>query len=52
MSTAGDKIKEKLAKQGKAVNKKLPKKESGLKKSDIDTLVLQMLKDFGYVTEG
>lgn len=51
MSTSGDKIKEKLIKQGKSVNIKTPKKESKLKKTDIENLTLQMLKDFGYVIE-
>jgi hypothetical protein len=52
MSSAGDKIKEKIKQQGKTVNEKTPKKESELKIRDIEVLTLQMLKDLGYVIEG
>lgn len=51
MSLAGDKIKEKLKNQGENINIKTPVKEKDLKKVDIEALTLQMLKDFGYVSE-
>ncbi len=51
MSQSSDKLKEKLKGQGKEVKEKTPVKEKDLKKADIEKLTLQMLKDFGYVSE-
>lgn len=51
MSNSAEKLKERLKERGKEVKEKEPVKVSSLKKADIEKLTLQMLKDFGYVSE-